>query len=172
LVANFILYSGKSPDAVSYYAFAFRTTHDMIFQFISLLDDRRKFTYAMVQGFIGGYSNHKSLKIEIDWKYREIEKELFAVLAEYSFYHRQNLQKPFNDLYVEIETLIKKLEFIHVNNIRITQLLSDLAHMQVNRIFVKQQLDQELVIYHCLTKCYESISARMAKQIYTVLWPF
>jgi hypothetical protein len=40
---------------------------------------------------------------------------------------------------------------------RKTQLLADLIHMHLNRLFIDQQRNQELIVYYCLYKHQLSI---------------
>jgi hypothetical protein len=42
---------------------------------------------------------------------------------------------------------------------RKNQLLADLIHMHLNRIFIDRQRNQELIIYYCLYKYQVSVKA-------------
>lgn len=48
------------------------------------------------------------------------------------------------------------------------QLLADLLHMHLNRVFVSEARKQEMVVYYCLWKYYSSMNARMNLSVSSV----
>ena len=61
--------------------------------------------------------------------------------------------------------LLEQLVHKHTNRPRLFDIIRSLVHMVVNRLFSSKQRAYELVLYHCLTKYYDSVRARQQVQL-------
>jgi len=150
LIVRYIKVSVKKAAKYSYHSIAFVSVAHLIDSFLPLPDDQLAFLEQMVHTFYSEFSDDKSLKIDLDKKYREIKTEIKELLNDNAYYEKQKLGN-WSDLFIsKIKELLKSAK--HFSHKRKTQLLADLIHMHLNRLFVDQQRNHELIVYYCLHK--------------------
>jgi thiopeptide-type bacteriocin biosynthesis protein len=112
--------------------------------------------------FLTEFHADKQLKVDLDKKYRELLPDINRVLgSEYlTIEHATDLQQSIDQL-LDKWTLITDL--VKDKN-RLIVLLTDLIHMQVNRLFTSDQRKYEMLIYYSLFKYVSSQVARAKKQ--------
>jgi len=112
---------------------------------------------SLRDAFLEEFSDYGQLKYKMDMKYREnrlwIEK-FFDLAHEDAYEAHAILSKRMET----IQEIIKPLDGLDRDNY--FELLSSLSHMFINRIFPIKQREQEMVIYHFLTKHYISMTKR------------
>lgn len=134
--------------------------------FVSLLSLFRSatlgstFVIDLFEGYYSGlfaeFKGSKMLKVQLDQKYRMFKRELerWEEIGEkkvYS-YSARRCQKSFN------RAVHKLLAFVPEKEHK--KYLSDVIHMQINRMLTDEHRKQELVIAYCLYKHYISASKR------------
>lgn len=112
---------------------------------------------SLRDAFLEEFSDYDRLKYKMDVKYREnrpwIEK--FINLEHEDAYPVETILAKRTDI---IQEVTKPLDDLDRDNC--FELLSSLSHMFINRLFPISQREQEMVIYHFLTKHYMSIIKR------------
>lgn len=112
-------------------------------------------------GLFAEFKGNKLLKVQLDQKYRIFKKDLerWERVGEqeiYSFSARKH-QRNFNKAVRLLLHSIPEKEY--------RRYLSDMVHMQINRILTDEHRKQELVISYCLFKHYTSMSRRQYQEI-------
>jgi thiopeptide-type bacteriocin biosynthesis protein len=161
LVIRYIKVAGRRSFPYSYHSLAFVSVSYLLDRFMAVADDRVAFLEQMVHTFYAEFATDKSLKIGLDQKFRELKAEINRLLGNGGYYKSLDLEK-WADLYaVKIAGLLKKAALFKPK--RRMQLLADLVHMHLNRLFVDRQRNQELIVYYCLYKHQLSVNARQKK---------
>ncbi|MDT3401044.1 lantibiotic dehydratase [Mucilaginibacter terrae] len=158
LVVNFIKKTYLKTFAYSYHSLAFVSVVQLLEAFIPDIDEQISFLEQMVNIFYAEFSSDKTLKVDLDLKFRELRAEVGLLLGDEMFYDKLGLRYSAN------------LFTLHLNNVRRrsaqfeskrnTQLLADLVHMHINRLFVDRQRNNELVVYYVLYKYFQSHRAK------------
>lgn len=161
LVLNYIRISRFKSFRYSYHSLAIVSVAHLLNRFLPKIDDQLLFLGQMVQTFYKEFSSDKSLKIDLDQKYREIKKEVVSLLASQDYYKKLKLTK-WADLFMLKTSLVLK-SASGFSTKRRSQLLADLIHMHLNRIFIDRPRNQELIIYYCLYKYQLSVKAMNKK---------
>jgi thiopeptide-type bacteriocin biosynthesis protein len=157
LVLNFIKETGRRRFRNTYHSLAFVSVNDMLHLFFPDEQDRQSLVRQMADTFFAEFAGDKSLRVNLDQKYRELTPEIKTLLSATDFYDRLRL-RPQADLFVsQINLVIKKASVFSAD--RKKQLLADMIHMHLNRLFIDRQRKQELVIYYCLHKYSMSLQA-------------
>jgi thiopeptide-type bacteriocin biosynthesis protein len=157
LVLRYIKVSGLKSFRHSYHSMAFVSVNCLLKRFIPDLPERIVFLDQMVQVFYAEFATDKSLKIDLDQKYRELKTEITSLLSNKRYYAQLKLS-PWADLFSTRidEVLIRASGF---SNKRRNQLLADMVHMHLNRLFIDKQRNQELIVYYCLFKYQVGMNA-------------
>ena len=93
----------------------------------------------------------------MDLKYRELKNEIKGLLNGQGYYEILKLSE-WSRLFEEKTVHVLKATSGFTSK-RKTQLLADLIHMHLNRLFIDRQRNQELIIYYCLYKHQISVKA-------------
>jgi thiopeptide-type bacteriocin biosynthesis protein len=157
LVIRYIKISKLKSFKNSYHSMALVSVAYLLNNFLPDINIRITFLEQMVQTFYSEFSNDKSLKIELDQKYREIKKEIAGLLPHQEYYEKLKLMR-WSDIF-ELKTNAILNVASGFTAKRKNQLLADLIHMHLNRIFIDRQRNQELIIYYCLYKYQVSVKA-------------
>jgi len=157
LVIRYIKISRLKSFKNSYHSLALVSVTYLLNGFLPDINIRITFLEQMVQTFYSEFSNDKSLKIELDQKYREIKKEIAGLLPHQEYYEKLKLMR-WSDIF-ELKTNAILNVASGFTAKRKNQLLADLIHMHLNRIFIDRQRNQELIIYYCLYKYQGSVKA-------------
>jgi thiopeptide-type bacteriocin biosynthesis protein len=150
LVLAFIRRSLAKGFTFSYHSLAFVTVCRMVEAFWTSLDDQLNFFRQMSGTFYAEFSGDKSLRVDMDLKYREIKKEISSLVKD-DLYFRKLRIRQWADLFWLRQNLILATAGAFSAQ-RKTQLLADLIHMHLNRLFTEKQRNQELIVYYCLYK--------------------
>ncbi len=115
------------------------------------------------------YSMNKSLKLQLDKKYRSNMEKIVGI-----FYNTQNtlevchiidLLKVRSDNTKELVQELKLRDKVGILEHSLFDLLPSYIHMMINRLFKTRQRQHELVIYNFLFKYYTSEIAKNKRQI-------
>jgi len=163
LIIRYIKAVGTRSFPYSYHSLAFVSISDLLSSFIPETNDQISFLEQMVNTFYAEFATDKSLKIDLDQKFRELKTEINGLLTNEEYYKSLNLEK-WADLYgIRITNLLKTADQFEPK--RKIQLLADLVHMHLNRLFIDRQRNQELIVYYCLYKYQVSVKAMRKKNI-------
>ncbi|MFD2146265.1 thiopeptide-type bacteriocin biosynthesis protein [Mucilaginibacter antarcticus] len=157
LVVNYIKLVIKKPASYSYHSLAFVSVYELLDRFIPDLPERILFLEKMVDLFYAEFDTHKALKIDLDQKYRELKTEISSLISNDTYYHQFNLTAYSEEFSNAIRKVLKPATAF--TSKRRHQLLADMIHMHLNRLFVDKQRKQELIIYYCLYKFQLSVRA-------------
>ncbi|SDE43910.1 thiopeptide-type bacteriocin biosynthesis domain-containing protein [Dyadobacter soli] len=127
------------------------------------LEDKKAFAGRLQEGFFREFRGNADLTVQLNNKYRQHSEEIWSFLD------------PGNDLLNGIEEVVALFEerssciraslavIPPHNDTSLHHFAGSLVHMFLNRLFVSQQREHELVVYHYLKKYYESKLARREK---------
>lgn len=106
------------------------------------------------------FGETKELKIQLASKYREMSKlpGVFPGKANDILFAKLRLRGLEGSLKKALEYVARRTGFFPV--VKKKKLISDLMHMHLNRLLVDQPRQQELVLYYCLWKHYQSVASR------------
>jgi thiopeptide-type bacteriocin biosynthesis protein len=104
---------------------------------------------SLSDGFISVMSKDKSLRVDMDKKYRKLKGQLNEILNPEFLEELATIP--------DTQNLLKAIRVLSVQTISWSSekrraLIADVAHMQVNRHFRSRQLHYEALTYYCLTK--------------------
>lgn len=159
VISQFLTKEIQSPERYKDYQFALFTSDAIISAFHLNPLSKLNFLEMMAKSFYQEFSKDKSLKIELDKKYRDLRTEINDVLENKNYLKERKLEKYFSALMHQISLL--KRNNLSISQTKMQSLLADLIHMHLNRLFNDQQRQQELVIYHLLFKHQNSIYSRL-----------
>ncbi|WP_158453784.1 lantibiotic dehydratase [Pontibacter korlensis] len=160
LVTAYIKSTRFSEFDYSYYRLAFEGMDTILDAFGLDVAGKVELLGQLYASFYREFGETKELKIQLASKYREISK-LPGVLPGVGSkvllpkVKSRSLQARFK------ETLVyaaQQARFLPPG--RKKHLISDLMHMHLNRLLIDQPRQQELVLYYCLWKHYQSVAAR------------
>ncbi|PVY40904.1 lantibiotic dehydratase [Pontibacter virosus] len=155
-------YLRKAPFAeenYAYYGMAFQGMETMLEAFGLDIHGRVDLLGEMYSSFFKEFGATKALQVQLASKYREISQlpgvlpgaggtDLLPKLSRF--------QKRFKEC---LTNVAQQAGFLQPE--RQKQFVSDLIHMHLNRLLVDQPRQQELVLYYCLWKHYQSVAARI-----------
>jgi thiopeptide-type bacteriocin biosynthesis protein len=150
LVLTFIKRSFSRGFVFSYHSLAFVSVCRMVEAFWLSLDDQLTFLQQMSNTFYAEFSSDKSLRIDLDQKYRELKKEITKLLKDHLYFKQMRIGQ-WADLFGLKQQQIADAARAFSTQ-RKTQLAADLIHMHLNRLFAEKQRNQELIVYYCLYK--------------------
>ena len=157
LVLRYIKAAANKSFSYSYHSLAFVSIAQILNSFIPEMNEQLVFLEQMANTFYAEFSTDKSLKIDLDQKFREVKTEISGLLTNEKYYTSLKLKR-WADLYaIKINILLKATAAFSAK--RKDQLLADLIHMHLNRLFIDRQRNQELIIYYCLYKYQLAIKA-------------
>lgn len=163
-VLNFLsIESGYDNDSLRW-IFGLRGIDAVLDDFGLQLTSKKNLLHMIRDGFFKDLKGDKVLKVQLDLKYREEMKKI----AQYM--NKQNDSTTgFDEIAAIIEKrskhnspIIRDLKLCIPNDSRLNELLASYIHMFLNRLLVSNHRKQELVLYHMLTKYYESQLAKHA----------
>jgi len=142
----------------AYYQIAFSGLDDILHAFELDLEEKAQLLQQLYEGFYKEFGQTKALKEQLSLKYREISRQtgiLPGATVPTEFY----LKKLHTKYTASLRAVAQKTQAYPPA--KKAQLISDLMHMHLNRVFVDQTRKQELVVYYCLWKHYRSALARL-----------
>ena len=153
LVMQFLNEQGQKKPSYSYHSLAWVSVSEMLYCFLPDTAQQLNFLRQMAEIFFAEFSGDKALRVELDQKYRELKPEIAALLSDDIFYKKLKLRR-------SQQKFKSRLLLLADHSKRNIQLLADLIHMHLNRLFIDQQRRQELIVYYCLHKYQLSQTAR------------
>lgn len=150
IILAFIRRSMAKDFPFSYHSLAFVTICGMVEAWWGSLDEQLHFLRQMSGTFYAEFSEDKSLRIDLDLKYRAIKKEISGLLKDHLYFSRLRIQRWADLFYLKQSRILAYAETFPAE--RKTQLLADLIHLHLNRLFTDKQRNQELIVYYCLYK--------------------
>jgi len=115
----------------------------------------------MQQSFFQEFGGDKALQTQLNDKYREHMRQLASFLDP-----QQDTENSIEEV-TAIFTLrsMRTVKALQAAGLPVHEQLSSYIHMFLNRILLSNQRKHELVIYHCLSRYYESQIAIQKKQL-------
>jgi thiopeptide-type bacteriocin biosynthesis protein len=112
--------------------------------------DQVIFLGAIKEIFISEYAKEKSVRLDLDQKYRIMKAQFTELCADTRYFRKMKLGGTWFLFTQKFEALVKKSATFSPD--RKQSLLADLIHMHLNRIFREHQRKQEFVLYYCFHK--------------------
>jgi hypothetical protein len=135
----------------------------MLTMAIPSIADQVVFLGAIKESFISEYAKEKSVRLDLDQKYRIMKAEFTELCADTRYFRKMKLGGTWFLFTQKFEALIKKSAAFSPD--RKQSLLADLIHMHLNRIFTEHQRKQEFVLYYCFHKLKISETYASVKHI-------
>jgi thiopeptide-type bacteriocin biosynthesis protein len=162
LVLRYLKVADNESFPHTYHSLAFVSITCLINSFIPEANDQVTFITQMVNLFYAEFTTDKLLKVDLDQKFRELKTEINNLQQDSSYYSSLNLT-PWADVFAtKVRTLVGATS--RFGQKRTIQLLADLIHMHLNRLFIDRQRNQELIVYYCLYKHLLSVRAIQKKK--------
>ncbi|WP_179414596.1 lantibiotic dehydratase [Mucilaginibacter sp. E4BP6] len=162
LVMHYIKASRLKSFKYPYHSLGFKSVSQLLNMFLPDLNDQLVFLQQMVNVFYAEFAQDKALKVDLDLKNRAIKAEVQQLLASTDYFEKLNLVQQMKQFRQTATSILKALSGSSPK--RKNQILADLVHMHLNRIFIDRQRHQELIIYYCLYKYKLSMKAIAAKR--------
>jgi lantibiotic biosynthesis protein len=154
------LQQNRKRTIVGTYAFALCSAQAMIAEFLDDPADQIGFTLESYQQFATEFSD-KSLKVDLDKKYRELTTGITTALASTptdlfngSDHAAKRFLKCLKDTHCQADPMKNKAGY-----------LRSLIHMHLNRIFADEGRKQEMIIYYLLHKFLRSAQGRSRRSL-------
>ena len=142
--------------------FALRSVNNLLDAFGFDLESKLNFSEMLKEAFICEFGNNKTLKIQLDEKYRQLRPEISQFLNQPFTDDCESLENILAEKDKKITNLIKQINETEINGNHIpniTGFAESYIHMMLNRIFANRQRVHEMTIYYLLYKHYKSESA-------------
>ena len=161
LVARFLQKTPFTETDYGYYGIAFSTLDVMLTAFGLALREKVQVLHSLYEAFYREHGQTKALREQLSRKYREIS-QLKAILPDATlgstFDNYPDLKKQLMAFLQAHQVWASQQKAMQYG--KRVQLLNDLMHMHLNRLLVDLPRRQELVIYYCLWKHFQSLLAR------------
>ena len=144
----------------AYYRIAFSGLEDIPHAFELDLEEKVQLLHQLYEAFYKEFRQAKALKETLSLKYREISRQA-GILPGAAVPVESRLKKLHLRYIASLQAVAQKTQAYPPA--RKAQLVADLMHMHLNRVFVDQARKQELVVYYCLWKHYRSALARLIR---------
>ncbi|HVI46001.1 MAG TPA: lantibiotic dehydratase [Chitinophaga sp.] len=144
---------------------ALRSVDELLDSFAFQAAEKLQLLTVLRDSFAAEFNHDKSLKIQLDTKYRNYRKKVEQILdrEQDNLHGLYPLMTVLEERAAGIESIAAALKELHVQGrlqVPITGLLSSYIHMIINRIAITDSRKQELVIYDFLARYYQSSLAR------------
>ncbi|WP_144051873.1 lantibiotic dehydratase [Fibrisoma limi] len=144
----------QEPTELERYRYAIASVQLYLSSFHLSLGEMTSFTKAMQEAFFSENKGTKALKQKVNELYRKNSLSLFTAspLMEQLLNNRHStIRPPVESILLDFERLPDKVEKFDV--------IADLIHMAINRIFPSYQRKHEWIVYHFLARHYETKTA-------------
>lgn len=122
--------------------------------------EKSDFLTVLTEGFYKEFKKFHKLKFTLDQNYRRNYSDINYFFADL-IYKDEGIKTILEEYYSKLKLLheqcLKSSDYLY----RPKEILASLAHMLLNRIFYTKQREQEMVIYHFLSKYIISQSKRI-----------
>lgn len=145
---------------------ALRGVDTLLDDFGYTLPEKLSLLKMMQQSFYEEFGGGKPLLLQLNDKYREEMRNISSILDP-----SQDTANGIEEAtaFLAARSCKIKKELPHINTGDRHALLSSYIHMYLNRMLLSNQRKHELVIYHFLSRYYESLAAVAKKQLKAVL---
>ncbi len=140
---------------------AFLLVDDMIQTFITTVADRRTFTLQCANSYKRefGFESNTYTK-QLNDKYRSLRPQIEKVMARdeelsAAYAILENRKTSLSSMATRISDIL-----LHNPTVSLDRLLGSYIHMSINRLFRSENRLNEMVVYDCLNRYYDSMSAR------------
>lgn len=145
------------PDAddVARYRFALTSVDQLLTDFGMTLLDKRTFSRLLQEAFWKEQGSRKEVKKYLNKLYRDQSSTVFQPDSRYVTWLNERTSATRSvvaGLLADVQA--KKGILVH------SRIIHSLVHMTLNRLFVEQPRQHELVVYHFLARWYESLNAQ------------
>ncbi len=155
---SFLRVSIKKTNSLPLYWIALKLAHDTLKFFLNNKVDRLEFIYSVKTSLIKEFGESKQLKIDLNDKKRTLKKEVIELLNNDFFYVQFGLSK----YHLNFFKTLKQIKAV-INQPDL-QLITNLLHMHINRVFTDKQREHELLVYILLEQ-FEVYSQKVYKII-------
>ncbi|QKZ11296.1 lantibiotic dehydratase [Spirosoma sp. KUDC1026] len=145
---HFLDRTGDACDEQIRFMFAISKIDHLLIEANLCLSERHALLQILKDRFFLEFNGDSALRKQLNEKYRQYQPDMKQVLG-------QRNGSSGSDQTTELYLLATELSDRNV----LFSILSSLIHMAVNRLFPYKQRAYELIIYHCLTKYYDSTLA-------------
>lgn len=143
---------------------------DMLFDdFGYELSEKHRLINNMRENFFQEFGGRHAMTVQLNDKYRAVSKDIQAFMQDVANSDESEITDAINvfrkrskqNVFVIQE--IRNIQELFPQTLSFDETLPSYIHMFLNRLFISNQRLHELVIYHYLSKYYESLMARMKK---------
>jgi lantibiotic biosynthesis protein len=162
---------GSKGDKIRW-LFGIKAVNELFDNFNLNLEQKLTLTEHLKTNFASEFNTNKSLKKQLDRRYRENRKEIERLLTEDTFLDKEYqfivelLKQKEKQLKPVIEEILNLQNHDQLHE-PIPSLLSSYIHMLLNRLFRNKQRMHEMVIYDYMWRTYRSIIAQNKTSIRT-----
>ncbi|MVT11408.1 lantibiotic dehydratase [Chitinophaga tropicalis] len=121
------------------------------------LEQRALLFEELYTGFYREFGETRNLKKSLEKKYHELRKEM-NVIYENLGQLKESQGIHCSQLFEATKTVADKVAIMQ--DVRVEKLIGDMIHMHLNRLFVQNPRQQELIIYYLLYKHYTAMVYR------------
>ena len=126
------------------------------------LNDKFLFSERLKNSYGAEFGFNKRMKKKLDKKYRLYEKEIFDILNNsFSFEEIHILINEYKLDFVEITSQIISLNEKNKLEVDFYNLITSYIHMSINRLFISDQRQHEMVLYYFLFLYYRAEVGKM-----------
>lgn len=132
------------------YSFAMRSVLQLMVVFYPEVDKQLIFLNRMTNTFYTEFAEDKSLKVDMDKKYRLVKNEINLFMNDVNFFAQLKLETLQQKMLKQVSLILHARTKADAE--KTAQLLADLIHMHINRMFAENQRRHELLLYYFLLK--------------------
>ena len=132
------------------YSFAMRSVLQLMVVFYPEVDKQLIFLNRMTNTFYAEFAEDKSLKVDMDKKYRLVKNEISLFMNDVNFFAQLKLETLQQKMLEQVSLILQARTKADAE--KTAQLLADLIHMHINRMFAENQRRHELLLYYFLLK--------------------
>lgn len=159
LVINWLTQAETQLEA-DRYALALLSIDTLLTDFNYSLSDKVRLTHRLQQAFFHEQSGTKELKRKLNDLYREYHTSFFTHSATHIQLVNER-SRTIQSAAVSIQTYFKTTD----SNKDGDQFVEAILHMALNRLFAGQNRRHEMIVYHFITRHYESLESRSGKNV-------
>ena len=142
------------------YALALISIDTLLDDFSYSLSDKIRLSHQLQQAFFHEQAGTKELKRRVNDLYREYHKSFFTPSSTAI----QLVRERSSTIQSAVFSIQGYFEMTHPNK-NYDQFIASIVHMALNRIFAGQNRRHEVIVYHFLTRHYESLLSRSGKNV-------
>ncbi|MFE3872173.1 lantibiotic dehydratase [Flavobacterium sp. ZS1P70] len=137
----------KKEKSIKRWFFILKSIDDFFVAFDLSVDDKNEIMQKMFNSFWVEHGSHKSIKKEIDVKFRKYEKEISTLFS--------TPPSSLKSIYLERLNELKAIKFNEKAKDNLHDLVWSYIHMHVNRFMPSNPRFHELILYGILEKYYK-----------------